>query len=113
MIPRSVIMGFALMIPAVGFSHMVSAQDIQPSSTAFMNANKKMMDMMMNMKPSGDADKDFVMMMNPHHQGAVDMAEVELQYGKDPELKKMAEQIIKAQKKEIEEFKKWQQKHGM
>ena len=113
MIPRSIKMAFALLFPAVGFSHTASAQDTQPSSMAFMNANKSMMDAMTNMKPSGDADKDFVMMMIPHHQGAVDMAEVELQYGKDPTLKKIAEQIIKSQKKEIEEFKKWQQKHGM
>ena len=113
MIPRSIILAFAFMVPAVGFSPVVSAQDTQPSSMAFVHANKSMMDAMMNMKPSGDADKDFVMMMIPHHQGAVDMAEVELQYGKDATLKKIAEQIIRSQKKEIEEFKKWQQKHGM
>jgi len=53
------------------------------------------------------------MMMIPHHQGAIDMAEVELKYGKDPALRKMAEDIIAAQKKEIEDFKAWQKKHGM
>jgi len=46
MIPRSIVMGFALMISAVGFGHMVGAQDTQPSSTAFMKANKNMMDAM-------------------------------------------------------------------
>lgn len=80
---------------------------------ANMDVHKKMMDAMAGMKMSGDADKDFAMMMIPHHQGAIDMAEVELKYGKDPALRKMAEQIIAAQKKEIEEFKDWQKKHGM
>jgi uncharacterized protein (DUF305 family) len=76
-----------------------------------MAAHKKMMDDMMAMKSTGDPDKDFAMMMVPHHQGAIDMAEVELKYGKDPALKKMAQEIIDAQRKEIEEFKKWQGEH--
>jgi uncharacterized protein (DUF305 family) len=76
-----------------------------------MAAHKKMMDDMMAMKSTGDPDKDFAMMMVPHHQGAIDMAEVELKYGKDPMLKKMAQKIINAQKKEIKEFKKWQSEH--
>jgi uncharacterized protein (DUF305 family) len=73
---------------------------------AFTDAHHKMLQAMEGMKPSGDADKDFVMMMMPHHQGAIDMAEIELKYGKDPELRQMAEQIIESQKKEIEEMKK-------
>jgi uncharacterized protein (DUF305 family) len=76
-----------------------------------MDAHKKMMEDMMSMKSTGDPDKDFAMMMVPHHQGAIDMAEVELKYGKDPQLKKMAQEIIDAQKKEIEEFKKWEAAH--
>jgi uncharacterized protein (DUF305 family) len=79
-----------------------------PAAKANMEAHQKMMDAMNGMKPTGDADKDFVMMMIPHHQGAIDMAEVELKYGKDPELKKMAKEIIADQKKEIGEMKKWQ-----
>ncbi|WP_395021352.1 DUF305 domain-containing protein [Dongia sp.] len=85
----------------------------QDSSAAFMDAQHKMMSKMKTMKPTGDPDKDFVMMMMPHHQGAVDMAEVELKYGKDPMLRKMAEQIIKSQKEEIAEMEKWQKEHGM
>jgi uncharacterized protein (DUF305 family) len=53
------------------------------------------------------------MMMVPHHQGAIDMAEIELKYGKDPDLRKMAEKIIHAQKEEIADFKKWLAKHAM
>ena len=62
---------------------------------------------------SGNADKDFVAHMIPHHEGAVDMAEVQLKYGKDPELRKMAQEIIKAQKKEVAFMKKWQASHGV
>jgi uncharacterized protein (DUF305 family) len=76
-----------------------------------MTAHRKMMDDMMSMKSTGDPDKDFAMLMVPHHQGAIDMAEVELKYGKDPQLKKMAQEIIDAQKKEIGEFKQWQETH--
>lgn len=52
------------------------------------------------------------MMMMPHHQAAIDMAKVQLQYGKDPEIKKMSRDIIKAQQKEIAEMKAWQAKHA-
>ena len=74
-------------------------------------AHKTMMDDMMAMKSTGDPDKDFAMMMIPHHQGAIDMAEVELKYGKDQTLKKMARKIISAQKQEIDHFKKWEGGH--
>jgi uncharacterized protein (DUF305 family) len=74
-------------------------------------AHKKMMEDMMAMKSTGNPDKDFAMMMIPHHQGAIDMAEVELKYGKDPTLEKMAQKIIDAQKKEISAFKKWEGAH--
>jgi uncharacterized protein (DUF305 family) len=72
-----------------------------------------MMQSMEAMKLTGDADKDFAMMMIPHHQGAITVAETELKYGKDPGLRKMAEEMIAAQEKEIEELKKWQQEHAM
>ncbi|HTQ83307.1 MAG TPA: DUF305 domain-containing protein [Pseudolabrys sp.] len=50
---------------------------------------------------AGSVDADFVKMMIPHHQAAVDMAKVELAKGKDPTLRKLAEDIIAAQEKEI------------
>ncbi len=61
---------------------------------------------------TGNPDVDFARAMMPHHQGAIDMAKVGLQYGKDPELRKMAEDIVSAQKKEIAEMKKWLATHG-
>jgi len=114
--PHSTIVAFALLVSIpllVNTAGVAGAQDSQSSSKAYEDADKKMMNAMMSMKMSGDADKDFVMMMIPHHQGAIDMAKVELQYGNDPALKKMAQEIIDAQQKEIDEFKKWQQEHAM
>ena len=60
---------------------------------------------------TGNADRDFVSMMVPHHQGAIDMARIELQYGKDPVLRRMATDIVAAQQKEIAEMRHWQAKH--
>ena len=68
---------------------------------------KAMMDNMMNMKMSGNTDKDFVMMMIPHHESAVSMAEAEIANGKDAALKKMAQKMINDQSREIKEFKAW------
>jgi uncharacterized protein (DUF305 family) len=50
--------------------------------------------------------------MIPHHQGAIDMAKVELQYGKDPQLRKLAQDVIAAQQKEIAFMQSWQAKHA-
>lgn len=61
---------------------------------------------------TGDADVDFMQGMIPHHQGAVEMAEVLLKYGKDPEARKLAEAIIKAQNDEIAFIKDWIKKRS-
>ena len=82
-----------------------------PSTNAFKAADMTM-HKNMSIRYSGDTDTDFVRGMIPHHQGAIDMAKVELQYGKDPELKKMAEDIISAQEKEISEMQAWLKAHG-
>ena len=66
------------------------------------------MERSMNAAPStGDPDRDFVAMMIPHHVGAVDMARVELRYGKDVTLRRMARAIVATQEKEVWEMKNW------
>jgi uncharacterized protein (DUF305 family) len=61
--------------------------------------NKMMADMAI--KPTGDVDRDFVAMMVPHHQGAVDMAKAELKYGHNEQLRRLAQEIVATQQQEI------------
>ena len=55
----------------------------------------------MGIRPSGDVDRDFVAMMTPHHQGAIAMAQSELRYGHNEQLRRMAQEIIVTQQQEI------------
>ena len=122
---RSIVTASALAL--ILGSSIVSAQDMSghnmsmdmshpmgdqgPSSQAFAKANAEMHENMA-IEYSGDADADFVRSMIPHHQGAIDMAKVELQYGKNPELRQLAENIIQAQEAEIRTMNDWLAAHS-
>ena len=80
-----------------------------PSTKALKAVNDKM-HRDMAIRYTGDADRDFIAGMIAHHQGAIDMARVVLQFGKDAEIRKLAEDIIDAQDKEIVQMKAWQAK---
>lgn len=70
-------------------------------------AMTRMMRRMSAMKLTGTQDRDFMMMMIPHHQSAVDMARIELRRGTHPELKSLARDIIKSQDQEIQRMQGW------
>lgn len=67
----------------------------------------------MNVEYTGDPDVDFILGMIPHHQGALEMAKIQLKVGQDPEIRKLASNIIKAQKKEIKYMKDYLKSKGV
>ena len=87
------------------------AGDQSPSSQAFAKITAGM-HKSMAVPLSGDADVDFVRSMVPHHQGAIDMARIELEFGKDPKIRKLAQAVIAAQQAEIEMMQAWLAEHG-
>ncbi|MCA0257929.1 MAG: DUF305 domain-containing protein [Proteobacteria bacterium] len=109
----------ALLVSAPAFAqdahqHHMAGGDAMSNDVvikAYEEANMKM-HKDMAIKLTGDADADFVRGMIPHHQGAIDMAKVVLEHGKDPEIRKLAEGVITAQEGEIAFMKEWLKKNG-
>ncbi|CAK6501334.1 MAG: DUF305 domain-containing protein [Pantoea sp.] len=93
--------------PDMKMSHDMN---MSPASKDYMSGMQQMHDGMMNAVKDKDADRAFAKGMIEHHKGAIAMAETELKYGKDPEMKKMAENIISAQKEEIKQMENWLKK---
>jgi uncharacterized protein (DUF305 family) len=77
---------------------------IQAADDAFVHDNEAAMTKMMAamaVTPTGDVDKDFVATMVPHHQGAIEMAQAQLRYGHNEQLRRIAQEIIVDQTQEI------------
>ena len=90
-------------MPMPAAKSMMQSNDMSKSMT-------KMQEKMSTMSMTGNQDMDFAMMMKMHHEGAIEMAQAELDHGKDPAMRAAAKKIIAAQKKEITEFDRWMSK---
>ncbi|HDT6074897.1 TPA: DUF305 domain-containing protein [Enterobacter roggenkampii] len=117
-ITNSLFVILMLSLPAISAEHSeMKMSDISSSASAsassssssqeYMSGMKGMHDKMMAAVKESDPDKAFAKGMVAHHEGAIAMAETELKYGKDPEMRKLAQDIIKAQKGEIEQMNTW------
>jgi len=94
-----------------GSGHASGSGDESAASLALRAVNEKM-HRDMAIAYTGDTDVDFVRGMIPHHQGAIDMAKIAIAFGKDPEVRKLAEEIVKAQEGEIAWMREWLAKRG-
>jgi uncharacterized protein (DUF305 family) len=83
-----------------------------PATQGYRQANETM-HKNMDIAFSGNADVDFVRGMIPHHQGAIDMAKVALQHGKDEQVRKWAQDVIREQEREIAEMQAWLRSKGV
>jgi uncharacterized protein (DUF305 family) len=90
-------------VAVVGAASMAFAVATTFEATFLSESEAAMQKMMadMEVKPSGDVDRDFAAMMIPHHQGAIEMAVAELRYGKNEQLRRIAQEIIVGQQQEI------------
>jgi uncharacterized protein (DUF305 family) len=103
----------AVAIVSLASAHMPSSRAmadetehnlVNSAEAPFLAENDAAMSKMMSdmtVKPTGDVDHDFVAMMVPHHQGAIDMAKAVLRYGKNEQLRRLAQEIIVTQQQEI------------
>jgi len=89
-------------------THVHGSQSAEADYCSELNATMHKMHMAMAaIQRSGNADVDFVRLMLPHHQGAIDMAKVQLLYGKDPQMRRLAQEIVTDQQLEIELMQRW------
>jgi len=98
---RSSFTALAITAVVVGGTAQTNDRQFKGDFEAKMDEAVKRMHADMHVPITGDADRDFARMMIPHHQGAIDMALVEIRYGKDARLRRLAQEIIVTQQQEI------------
>jgi uncharacterized protein (DUF305 family) len=87
-------------------------EQLSSAAEGYREAMDRMHEAMNALQDTGDADVDFARGMIPHHQAAIDMARIVLQHGKDAEIRKLAEEIIEAQEREIAQLNRWLESHA-
>ena len=97
--------------PPLRRDHTTLLPSVAVPATAAYDAAIDRMRRGMNIPFSGDADRDFVAAMIPQRQGAIDMAKVELQYGRDPQIRKSAQDIIAGEERDIALLRQWLAAH--
>ena len=105
---------FAPAFAQTGTAAAATQSSAPPQSAAtqeYSQAMERMHLEMTKMKPTGDATRDFVEMMIPHHQGAIDMARIVLKHTRDKGIRDLAEEIVEKQQEEVEELQSWLSKH--
>jgi uncharacterized protein (DUF305 family) len=111
---RGMAMGSPMPGGMPGAANMMPAQpvgDQGPASLALSGINSRMHGEM-QIVYSGNTDVDFAKSMLAHHEGAIDMARIELAFGKNPEMRKLAEEIVRAQQAEVEQITAWLKTQG-
>jgi uncharacterized protein (DUF305 family) len=113
--------GFALLVILVSAVSTPAGQSVDrgsndeagngPAWLALGHGMEKMKVEMMSIRPSGNSDVDFVKLMLPHHQAAIDMAKTELEYGKDPQVRRLAQEIVTDQQSETDLMQLWLKQH--
>lgn len=110
--PRSLLL-MALILSVFTFSASQLVSQVHAHHTEDTSWSELVLSMdrmhstMMSVNPANNSDTDFVKLMLPHHQGAVDMAKAEIVYGKDPQMRRLAQEIITDQESEIQLMELW------
>ncbi len=99
--------------PHTHASDAYGSSAVEPGWSELNSSMEKMHAAMASVKPSGKTDVDFIRLMLPHHQAAIDMAKIQLLYGKDPEMRRLAQEIITDQQSEIDLMQLWLKRHGI
>jgi uncharacterized protein (DUF305 family) len=92
-------------------SHIASQPSTNPAWSELQQSMQTMQQTMSSIQSTGSNDEDFILVMIPHHQAAIDMAKAELMHGQDPQMRRLAQEIITDQESEIELMQRWLRQH--